>query len=75
MTTNERLNYHRYKHFGVRDGKFSNPFNFGIIQNLVDLVGVKFLCFKPTNIDWKREHDIQDLLKNRLDKKKDSFMV
>jgi palmitoyltransferase len=26
MTTNERMNYHRYKHFNGRNGKFYNPF-------------------------------------------------
>jgi hypothetical protein len=39
------------------------------------VLGIRFLCLKPTLIDWKREHDVQDLLNSRLDKKKDSFTV
>jgi hypothetical protein len=26
MTTNERMNYQRYRHFGTKNGKFFNPF-------------------------------------------------
>jgi hypothetical protein len=41
MTTNERMNASRYKHFHVpgRPGLIRSPFNRGIIQNIVDTAG------------------------------------
>lgn len=74
MTTNERLNFKRYKYFKDSDGNFRNPFNFGIMQNLVDLLDMKILCYKPSLVNWKREYDIQDVLNSRLDKKKDKLI-
>ena len=42
MTTNERMNAGRYKHFhvGGRRGEIRSPFNRGVIQNLVDVTGM-----------------------------------
>lgn len=71
LTTNERLNLERYKHFFDKNGKYHNPFNFGFMQNFVDLIDTKCCFLKPTLINWKKEHDIQDLLASRFDKKKE----
>jgi hypothetical protein len=46
-------------------------FSFGFLQNFIDLIDTKILCLKPTMVNWKREHDIQDVLNSRLDKKKE----
>ena len=43
---------------------------------MIDLCDVRMFCLKPTLVNWKRQHDIQDLLNARLDKKKeDHFSV
>lgn len=49
-----------------------NLISFGIFQNFADLMEMKFLCLKPTLINWKREHDIHDINNIRFDKKKGS---
>ena len=46
-------------------------FSFGFVQNFVDLIDMKLLCLKPTMVNWKKEHDIQDVINSRLDKKKE----
>jgi palmitoyltransferase len=72
LTTNERMNMHRYKHFfESKTGKFANPFNFGILQNFVDLIDMRIFCLKPSLVNWKKEHDIQDVINSRLDRKKE----
>uniref|UniRef100_A0A0K2VH50 Palmitoyltransferase n=2 Tax=Lepeophtheirus salmonis TaxID=72036 RepID=A0A0K2VH50_LEPSM len=49
MTTNERVNAARYKHFGkeAAKGKFESPFNKGILRNFKD-----FFCQSPRSKDW-----------------------
>lgn len=71
MTTNERLNAGRYKHFHrtpkqpswLRHSKFNSPFDRGICQNTADLfeLRVSFCgksCLQPQRIDWKTEFNI-----------------
>ncbi|XP_071954906.1 palmitoyltransferase ZDHHC17-like [Antedon mediterranea] len=53
VTTNERMNQRRYKHFKDKDGNPINPFNRGIVRNLVDFFNVR--CFgicRPMKVDW-----------------------
>lgn len=56
MTTNERMNKDRYRHFQKTNGK--SPFTQGWIKNCVDF----FECsccgvFKPNTIDWMNTYD------------------
>lgn len=39
--------------------------SFGFLQNFVDLIDTKCCFYKPTLVNWKKEHDIQDLLASR----------
>ncbi|XP_067012868.2 palmitoyltransferase Hip14 [Anabrus simplex] len=64
MTTNERMNSGRYKHFhttgrmGVTE--LRSPFHRGFCQNLVDFA--QFRCFgllKPDDTDWMTRYDIK----------------
>jgi palmitoyltransferase len=53
-TTNERLNFSRYKHFHTsKPGVYKSPFHRGYIQNLVDVMGFGFfgMC-RPLKYDW-----------------------
>lgn len=36
MTTNEKANYSRYRHFKTVDGRFKNPFDRGILMNCLE---------------------------------------
>lgn len=68
MTTNERINSGRYKHFvavaaAARNSisKPRSPFHRGIWQNIVDFVGIR--CFglcKPDPVDWMERFDFKD---------------
>ena len=40
MTTNERMNAGRYKHFHGKRGEIRSPFHKGVLQNLVDVAGI-----------------------------------
>jgi len=40
MTTNERMNAGRYKHFHGKRGEIKSPFHKGVLQNLVDVAGI-----------------------------------
>ncbi|CAG2059852.1 unnamed protein product [Timema podura] len=63
MTTNERMNSGRYKHFhtsGRTGMETRSPFHRGICQNLVDFS--EFRCFgllKPDSTDWLTRYDIK----------------
>jgi len=53
-TTNERLNFGRYKHFHTsKPGVYKSPFHRGYIQNLVDLLGIG-ICgiYRPLKYEW-----------------------
>lgn len=61
MTTNERMNAGRYKHFhvGGRRGEIRSPFNRGVIQNLVDVTGWSFGgILRPSRTDWSKQFEI-----------------
>ena len=36
MTTNERANYKRYRHFKDVHGRYNNPFGRGIFMNILE---------------------------------------
>ncbi|XP_070568248.1 palmitoyltransferase ZDHHC17-like isoform X1 [Ptychodera flava] len=59
MSTNERMNQHRYKHFQGKRGTIKSPFNRGIIRNLLDFFECT-LCglYRPQRIDWKNQFDM-----------------
>lgn len=71
LTTNERLNVDRYKHFFDENGKYRNPFNFGILQNFVDLIEMNVGFMKPTMINWRKEYNIQDIINSKYYKKRE----
>lgn len=51
MTTNERMNRGRYRHFQAKGGK--SPFTRGPFYNFIDFLGCScFGLFQPQNIDW-----------------------
>ncbi|XP_037025556.1 palmitoyltransferase Hip14 isoform X2 [Bradysia coprophila] len=57
MTTNERMNRGRYRHFQAHGGK--SPFSRGPIKNIADFLECG--CFgmvKPMNIDWMNYYDM-----------------
>uniref|UniRef100_A0A7M5V2J9 Palmitoyltransferase n=1 Tax=Clytia hemisphaerica TaxID=252671 RepID=A0A7M5V2J9_9CNID len=57
MTTNERMNAPRYKHFQSNNGKIKSPFNNGVIQNIADFFNFSFFgLVRPRNIDWMNEY-------------------
>uniref|UniRef100_A0A1A9VAQ6 Palmitoyltransferase n=1 Tax=Glossina austeni TaxID=7395 RepID=A0A1A9VAQ6_GLOAU len=63
MTTNERMNRGRYRHFQARGGQ--SPFTRGPINNLVDFL--ECTCFgllKPKRIDWMNYYEF-DMHKNK----------
>ena len=61
MTTNERMNAGRYKHFHI-DGKIKSPFHRGIVKNAVDFCGWR--CggiFRVANSnEWYRRYETHD---------------
>lgn len=69
MTTNERMNLYRYKHFqDPKTGDIRSPFNRGRVQNLVDFAQVRMPGFYPPDKkNWKNiytvdHHDDHELL-------------
>ena len=36
ITTNEKANYTRYRHFKTEDGSFHNPFDRGVFYNCLE---------------------------------------
>ena len=63
MTTNERMNAGRYKHFqqGDRPGEIRSPFDRGVWRNSRDFLGwrCKGLC-RPAKEDWLRKFATAD---------------
>lgn len=56
MTTNERMNRGRYRHFQARSGQ--SPFTRGAFNNLIDFLECTcFGMFKPKRIDWMNYYD------------------
>ncbi|XP_076063754.1 palmitoyltransferase Hip14 [Oratosquilla oratoria] len=63
MTTNERMNCYRYKHFqiGGKKGEVRSPFHRGIWKNCVDLVNWRcFGLLKPDTTDWLHTYSLSD---------------
>lgn len=69
LTTNERMNLYRYKHFFDENGKFQNPFNFGILQNFADVFEINFGPLKQSKVCWLREHDINNIIDSKSKKR------
>uniref|UniRef100_A0A8C9G2H4 Palmitoyltransferase n=1 Tax=Pavo cristatus TaxID=9049 RepID=A0A8C9G2H4_PAVCR len=60
ITTNERMNARRYKHFKVTTTSIESPFNHGCIRNIIDFF--EFRCcglFRPVIVDWTRQYTIE----------------
>ncbi|CAM5084686.1 unnamed protein product [Natator depressus] len=60
ITTNERMNARRYKHFKVTTTSIESPFNHGCIRNIIDFF--EFRCcglFRPVIVDWTRQYSIE----------------
>lgn len=56
MTTNERMNRRRYRHFQAKGGK--SPFSRGPFKNLIDFLECGcFGLFKPVKTDWLNYFD------------------
>ena len=51
LTANEYANYYRYRHFKQPNGTFKNPFNHGIINNLLEFFYLK----KPPYVQQQRD--------------------
>ncbi|XP_018015557.2 palmitoyltransferase ZDHHC17, partial [Hyalella azteca] len=62
MTTNERMNCYRYRHFQTgKKGEVRSPFNRGVCRNLVDLLGVRcFGLLRPSQRDWRVMYTLED---------------
>lgn len=59
MTTNERINVGRYKHFHpVNDiNSTKSPFNHGPCQNIIDFFGIRcFGLFNPDYTNWMTQY-------------------
>ena len=64
MTTNERMNAGRYKHFqqnGGGGGEIRSPFDRGVWRNARDFLGwrCRGLC-RPSNEDWLKRFAVAD---------------
>ncbi len=62
MTTNERMNLYRYKHFqDPKTGDVRSPFNRGRIQNLIDFSEIRVPGFYPPDRkNWMNLYSIND---------------
>jgi palmitoyltransferase len=61
MTTNERMNVGRYRHFhDAKNGGIKSPFSSGLLQNVADFFNVNLVVARPRNIDWMNEYDMRD---------------
>uniref|UniRef100_S4RHH1 Palmitoyltransferase n=1 Tax=Petromyzon marinus TaxID=7757 RepID=S4RHH1_PETMA len=60
ITTNERMNARRYKHFKVTATTIESPFNHGCFRNSVDFFQCRCcgLC-RPSAVDWTRQFSIE----------------
>ncbi|KAJ8405320.1 hypothetical protein AAFF_G00323110 [Aldrovandia affinis] len=59
ITTNERMNARRYKHFKVTSTSIESPFNHGCIRNLIDFFECRCCgLFRPALVDWTTQHTI-----------------
>ncbi|XP_060695559.1 palmitoyltransferase ZDHHC17 isoform X2 [Hemiscyllium ocellatum] len=59
ITTNERMNARRYKHFKVTTTTIESPFNHGCIRNIIDFFEFRcFGLFRPVMVDWTHQYTI-----------------
>ncbi|XP_037933783.1 palmitoyltransferase Hip14 [Teleopsis dalmanni] len=66
MTTNERMNRGRYRHFQAKGGK--SPFTRGVFNNLVDFL--ECTCFglvKPKRVDWMNFYEMDIELNKKIE--------
>uniref|UniRef100_A0AAY5JXD7 Palmitoyltransferase n=1 Tax=Esox lucius TaxID=8010 RepID=A0AAY5JXD7_ESOLU len=60
ITTNERMNARRYKHFKVTATSIESPFNHGCIRNLIDFFEIRCCgLIRPKAIDWTTQYTIE----------------
>jgi len=67
MTTNERINAGRYKHFsapGDPDAPRLSPFDRGVRQNCTDFFQCRCLG-KPSSPDWRRVYRLDEATQGR----------
>ncbi|XP_037071162.1 palmitoyltransferase ZDHHC17-like [Pollicipes pollicipes] len=65
MTTNERINAARYKHFASAEaaGRRRSPFDRGPLQNAVDFFGCRCVgVCKPSPPDWRAVYRLEETL-------------
>ncbi|KAF0312029.1 Palmitoyltransferase ZDHHC17 [Amphibalanus amphitrite] len=67
MTTNERINAGRYKHFSDPDScERRSPFDRGPIQNAVDFFGFRCLgACKPSCTDWRSVYRLDEAMPSK----------
>lgn len=68
MTTNERMNLYRYKHFqDPKTGHIRSPFSRGKIQNLIDFSRIRVPGFNPPDKkNWKSVFTLECCDSNQL---------
>uniref|UniRef100_A0A7N6AFH2 Palmitoyltransferase n=1 Tax=Anabas testudineus TaxID=64144 RepID=A0A7N6AFH2_ANATE len=60
ITTNERMNARRYKHFKVTATSIESPFNHGCIRNLIDFFEIRCCgLIRPVTVDWTTQYTIE----------------
>uniref|UniRef100_A0A673CRG1 Palmitoyltransferase n=1 Tax=Sphaeramia orbicularis TaxID=375764 RepID=A0A673CRG1_9TELE len=60
ITTNERMNARRYKHFKVTATSIESPFNHGCIRNLIDFFEIRCCgLMRPVTVDWTTQYTIE----------------
>ncbi|XP_036432916.1 palmitoyltransferase ZDHHC17 [Colossoma macropomum] len=60
ITTNERMNARRYKHFKVTATSIESPFNHGCVRNLIDFFELRCCgLLRPVVVDWTVQFSIE----------------
>uniref|UniRef100_A0A8C5DZL5 Palmitoyltransferase n=1 Tax=Gouania willdenowi TaxID=441366 RepID=A0A8C5DZL5_GOUWI len=60
ITTNERMNARRYKHFKVTATSIESPFNHGCFRNLIDFFEIRCCgLMRPVSVDWTTQYTIE----------------
>uniref|UniRef100_A0A671YQH6 Palmitoyltransferase n=1 Tax=Sparus aurata TaxID=8175 RepID=A0A671YQH6_SPAAU len=60
ITTNERMNARRYKHFKVTATSIESPFNHGCFRNLIDFFEIRCCgLIRPVTVDWTTQYTIE----------------
>ncbi|KTF90727.1 hypothetical protein cypCar_00031152 [Cyprinus carpio] len=60
ITTNERMNARRYKHFKVTATSIESPFNHGCMRNLIDFFELRCCgLLRPVAVDWTSQYTIE----------------